>query len=81
MTDGTTPTAEPLTRKLPDIPSYMKPLPDPILKEGDDQFRTALVYKQKFRQANKIIVSGRKWYIGVQKNYSKAPKKPGWFSR
>ena len=47
-------------------------------KKGDDLYRVALTRRQALDKANTIIVSSRKWYLGVKENYSKNPE-PGFF--
>ena len=65
---------EPLTRQLPNPPSYMSPVRVSPAKKGDDTFRTALIRKQALDKANTIISASKKWYLGVKENYSKNPE-------
>ena len=69
---------EPITRALPNPPSYMSPVRVAPAKKGDDLYRTALLRRQALDKANTIIVSSKKWYLGVKENYSKNPE-PGFF--
>ena len=71
---------EPLTRQLPNPPSYMSPVRVTPAKKGDDVYRIALIRRQALNKANTIIAASRKWYIGVKENYSKNPE-PNFFGR
>jgi hypothetical protein len=53
----------------------MRAVPEPTPREKQDTFKTALLYKQGLRKANKIITSSRSWYLSVKKNYSTSPKR------
>lgn len=76
--NATTRGREPITRALPNPPSYMSPVRVTPAKKGDDLYRVALSRRQALDKANTIIVSSRKWYLGVKENYSKNPE-PGFF--
>jgi hypothetical protein len=67
------PLREPVTRTLPNPPTYLAPVPLPKVRPGDNALVVIKERGQIVRRQNSIISEARKWYEGVKTTYSVSP--------
>lgn len=80
MGDGQ-PKREPVTRNLPDPPSYLQPAPVPPAPVGADPFVVSEQRKQVIVSQNKVIVGARSAWVKMKSTYQKSFLKRNVFGR
>jgi hypothetical protein len=70
---GCVTSAAPVSRSLPQAPSYLAPVPVPALTAGQDA-RSALARSRgALSDANGRLTASREWYDGVRRSYGSGP--------
>lgn len=60
---------EPPAVQLPATPSFVRTIPEPKVYEGESSVQAIAEHKTVIRSLNKRLVSTKKWYEQVRKDY------------